>query len=95
MSCKEEFLNFANDGGAHTTSVLDTKCHASQWHIAKLSHNYAKICWVIKPAHEFCAMPKSKLANMHPYSNIRMKKEFHSTMWSTAFGIVLTTSSSA
>lgn len=48
MACKEESLNFAEHGGAHTTSVLDTECHASQWHIAKLSHNYAKKRWLIQ-----------------------------------------------
>jgi hypothetical protein len=33
---------------AHTTSVLETDCLASKWHIAKLPPNSAKRCWALQ-----------------------------------------------
>jgi len=35
-------------GVPHTTSVLETDCLTSKWHIARLPPNSAKRCWVLR-----------------------------------------------
>jgi hypothetical protein len=47
-ACIEEYLNFAEYGVAHTTSVLETNCPSSHWHIARLPSNSAKRCWAMQ-----------------------------------------------
>ena len=44
----EESLSSAIHGVAHTTSVLETDCLASKWHIARLPPNSAKRCWALQ-----------------------------------------------
>ena len=43
--CIEKSLNSTIHGVAHITSVLETDCLASKWHIAILPPNSAKRCW--------------------------------------------------
>ena len=47
-ACIEESLVFAKHGVAHTTSMLETNCSSSHWHIARLSANSAKKCWAMQ-----------------------------------------------
>jgi hypothetical protein len=47
-ACIKEYLNFAEYGMTHTTSVLETDCPSSHWHIARLPSNSAKRCWVMQ-----------------------------------------------
>ena len=47
-ACIEEYLNFAEYGVAHITSVLETDCPSSHWHIARLPSNSAKRCWAMQ-----------------------------------------------
>jgi len=47
-ACIEESLNSTEHGVAHTTSVLETDCHSSHWHIARLPPNSAKRCWAMQ-----------------------------------------------
>jgi hypothetical protein len=43
----EESLVSADHGVAHTTSVLETDCSSSHWHIARLPANSAKRYWAM------------------------------------------------
>jgi hypothetical protein len=54
-ACIEESLVSAEHGVAHTTSMLETDCSSSHWHIARLSADYAKRYWACKPIQELCA----------------------------------------
>jgi hypothetical protein len=45
--CIDESLSFAIHGVVHTTSVLETNCLASKWHIARLPPNSVKQCWAL------------------------------------------------
>ena len=47
-ACIEKYLNFAEYGVVHTTSVLDLDCPSSHWHIARLPFNSAKRCWAMQ-----------------------------------------------
>ena len=44
----EGSLVFAEHGVTHTTSMLETDCCSSHWHIVRLPSNSAKRCWVIQ-----------------------------------------------
>jgi hypothetical protein len=47
-ACIEKSLVSAEHGVAHTTSMLETDCSSSYWHIARLSADYAKRCWAMQ-----------------------------------------------
>jgi hypothetical protein len=47
-ACIEEFLVSAKHGVAHTTSMLETDCSSSHWHIARLPTDSAKRCWAMQ-----------------------------------------------
>ena len=47
-ACIEESLVYAEHGVAHTTSMLETNCSSSHWHIARLPANSAKRYWAMQ-----------------------------------------------
>ena len=60
----EELLNSTLHGVVHTTSMLETDCLASKWHIAtQLSQTMFDVRHC-KPLHGLFAMPKLEPANM-------------------------------
>ena len=46
--CIEEPLTFAEHDVVHTTSMLETECLISNWHIGRLPPNSAKQCWALQ-----------------------------------------------
>ena len=44
----EESLTFAKHDVIHTTSMLETECFVSKWHITRLPSNSAKRCWALQ-----------------------------------------------
>ena len=80
-ACIEESLNSAEHGMAHTTSMLETNCPSSHWHIARLPSNSAKRCWAMQANTGSLCNAKvgtSKHGTLAPtYKGL--KKEYHST----------------
>ena len=60
MACIEECLVSTQHDVAHTTSVLETDCSSSHWHIARLPKDVGQY----KPIQGLCAMSESELENM-------------------------------
>ena len=76
----EESLNSAEHGVTHTTSVLETDCLASNWHIARLPPSSSRRCWALQAiARTMCnaKVGTGKYGTPGPtYKGC--KKEFHS-----------------
>jgi hypothetical protein len=91
----EESLSSAIHGVAHTTSMLETNCFASKWHIARLPSNSAKRCWALQTIIGTVRCQNRDWETWHTCSNIQKAQKgisFHPTLWSMNFGFVLMTS---
>ena len=92
----EESLSFAKHGVAHTTFVLETNCLASKCHVARLSPNSTKRCWVMQDITRTSCYAKVGIGKHGtPIPTYKgLKKEFTPPpMWSMIFGFAMTTSS--
>lgn len=47
-ACIKESMNYVKHGKAHTTSILESNCFASQWHVGRLPPSISKKCWAMQ-----------------------------------------------
>jgi len=74
-------LNFAEYGVAHTTSVFETDCPSSHWHIARLPSNSAKRFWAMQAnTRSLCNAKVGTYKHGTPAPTYKgLKKEYRST----------------
>jgi hypothetical protein len=79
-ACIKESLVSAKHGVVHTTSMLETHCFSSQWHIARLPTNSAKRCWAMQTnTVTLCNAKVGTGKHGTPTPMYKGLKEYHST----------------